>query len=141
MVPGNHTPPARETPGRHRMVAILAQDLMGGPGTALWRLRGGGATTFLEEVVRNKEQGQGKGEDRREVLGRGEEEVTGTLEDRREDREDLEDRVGWLEGDLKETIRAKEDQERSRIRTMARTVTEDKARHQDRNQAKPQDRQ
>jgi len=136
MVPGNHTPPARETPGRHRMVAILAQDLMGGPGTALWRLRGGGATTFLEEVVRNKEQGQGKGEDRREVLGRGEEEVTGTLEDRREDREDLEDRVGWLEGDLKETIRAKEDQERSRIRTMARTVTEDKARHQDRQQAR-----
>ena len=140
MVPGNHTPPARETPGRHRMVAILAQDLMGGPGTALWRLRGGGATTFLEEGVRNKEQGLGKGEDRREVLGRGEEEVTGVLEDRREDREDLEDRVGWLEGDLKETIRAKEDQERSRIRTMARTVTEDKARHQDRDQAKPQDR-
>ena len=118
------------------MVAILAQDLMGGPGTALWRLRGGGATTFLEEGVRNKEQGQGKGEDRREVLGRGEEEVTGALEDRREDREDLEDRVGWVEGDLKETIRAKEDQERSRIRTMARTVTEDKARHQDRQQAR-----
>jgi len=110
------------------MVATLAQDLMEGPGTALWRLRGGGATTFLEEEETNKEGGTGveqvlgNEEDKKEVLCRGLEERTGTLEDRGEDREALEDREDWVGGGVKDRIRAKEDQEGARARII---VTED----------------
>ena len=129
------------------MVATPALDLMGGLGTVLWRLRATtgvrGVTTFLEEGARNKEGGTGveqvlgRGEDRREGLDRGWEEGTGTLEDRGEDREDMVDREDLVGGEIKDKIRAKEEQEETRAKLIIRTITED--RDKDRHQASVQE--